>query len=287
MILIFTLRHAAQIFFRARKILWCLEHVGEEIPAISKFDVVRYEACHILHAVSPGNRWEDYIWTERFETQNIESPLNISNLSSLCRMWVMSPLWDEKALPGSPGGVREVGGGGGVGATDQACWNHKWLGRRREKKRQGEGSFKAAAKRQFSLVSLIKLVDTWKDMEGRQREREGGQRGGDEGQWGSCRAQCVDITGLIDAEPPGEGDFNIDSGISFPLLTLTFRDSNAFSSLILLSLTSIRSQNNISQKCCSKQRDCRDPNAAFHTRDFFISVECKITLQLTNDFIVK
>lgn len=118
-------------------------------------------------------------------------------LISLCCMtvWVMSPQWHTRALRSSPGGFQKWGGWSGWcwwhswWVADQVCWNHKWLGSKKKETRRVEDlseSRWAAAKQQFSHVSLIKLVDIWKEMEERQRTA-----GTDEGQREEAAEQRV------------------------------------------------------------------------------------------------
>lgn len=158
-------------------------------------------------------------------------PWTSQTYRSVCRMtmWVMSPQWHARAHLNSPGGlggagggrmVADGGGGGGSGrGADQVCWNHKWLGSRRDGEETAlricQRTRGAAAKQQFSHVSLIKLVDIWKEMEERhrEREREKEMKGRERKQQSrGCRHHRTDWCGCHGATRWGWADCNIDSG---------------------------------------------------------------------------
>lgn len=185
-------------------------------------------------------------------------------LISLCRMtvWVMSPQWHARALPSSPGGfdrrrvVVVVGSRSSV-FESQVTGEQK----RRDWVEDLSESWGAAAKQQFSHVSLIKLVDLRKEMEERPRWSEG-----DEGLSDEAAEHKVPVSEDWLMQLPWSNQVRVSRQIILTqghlLCTLTFRDSIALSFLMSLPLTTFMSQN-IFEKFGFKHWDCRIPNAAF------------------------
>lgn len=175
----------------SKKILEPLEHFGRydwknstdlKIQRGSVWGLLSHSACCLTRKSLRGLNLNRAFWNTDYRVALEQLKLISVWLCESCHL---------NDMPEPFPAPQEGFGGGEEGVADQAFWNHKWLGSRREEEEEEmvedlSGRRGAAAKQQFSHVSLIKLVDIWKEMEERQRKR-----GRDEGQREEAAEQRV------------------------------------------------------------------------------------------------